>query len=99
MTFTHGPWAEASVVATKQIGLEVTADKSKYMVIFRDQNAGRNHSMIIDNNSAIENVEELKYLGTTLTDQNSTQEEIKSRLKLGNACNHSVQNRWSSSLL
>ena len=40
--------------------------------------------MKIDN-SSIERVEEFKYLGTTLTDQNSIQEEIKSRLKLGNA--------------
>ena len=39
------------------------------------------------------------YLGTTITDQNSIQEEIKSRLKLGNACRHSVQNLLSSSLL
>jgi hypothetical protein len=44
-------------------------------------------------------VEEFKYLGTTLTDQNSMQEEIKSRLKLGNACYHSVQNLLSSRLL
>jgi hypothetical protein len=50
-------------------------------------------------NSSIERVEEFKYLGTTLTDQNSTQEEIKSRLKLGNACFHSVQNLLSSRLL
>jgi hypothetical protein len=35
----------------------------------------------------------------TLTNQNSIQEEIKSRLKLGNACCHSVQNILSSSLL
>jgi hypothetical protein len=40
--------------------------------------------MKIDN-SSIERVEELKYSGTTLTDQNSIEEEIKSRLKLGNA--------------
>ena len=39
------------------------------------------------------------YLGTTLTNQNSIQEEIKSRLKSGNACDHSVQNLLSSSLL
>jgi len=32
------------------------------------------------------------YLGTTLTYQNSIQEEIKSRLKSGNACYHLVQN-------
>jgi hypothetical protein len=40
---------------------------------------------MIDNRS-IERVELFKYLGATLTDQNSMQEEIKSRLKLGNAC-------------
>ena len=51
------------------------------MVMSRDQNAGRGHSVKIDN-SPIERVEEFKYLGTTLTDQNSIQVEIKSRLKL-----------------
>ena len=50
-------------------------------------------------NSSIERVEEFKYLGRTLTNQNSIEEEIKSRLKLGNACYHSVQNLLSSSLL
>ena len=44
-------------------------------------------------------MEEFKYLGTTLTNQNSIQEEIQSRLKSGNACYHSVQNLLSSSLL
>ena len=39
------------------------------------------------------------YLGTTLTDQNFIQEEIKSRLKLGNACYYSVQNLLSTRLL
>jgi len=41
--------AEALVVATKGIGLEVNADKTKYMIMSRDQNAGRSHSMEIDN--------------------------------------------------
>jgi hypothetical protein len=82
---------EALVVATKESGLEVNADKTKYMVMSRDQNAGWGHSVKTDNNS-IERVEEFKYLGMTLTDQNSIQEEIKSRLKLRNACYHSVQN-------
>jgi len=50
-------------------------------------------------NSSLERVEEFKYLETTVTNQNSIQEEIKSRLKSGNACYHSVQNRLSSSLL
>jgi len=43
-------------------------------------------------------VEELKYLGTTLN-QNSLQEEIKSRWNAGNACYLSEQNLLSSSLL
>ena len=50
-------------------------------------------------NSIFERVEEFKYLGTTLTIQNSIREEITSRLKSGNACYHSVQNLLSSRLL
>jgi hypothetical protein len=50
-------------------------------------------------NSSIEKVEEFKYLGTTLTNQNSIQVEIKSWLKLGSACYYSVQNLLSSRLL
>ena len=50
-------------------------------------------------NSSIERVEEFKYLGRTLTNQNYIREEIKSRMKSGNACYHSVQNLLSSSLL
>jgi hypothetical protein len=57
--------AEALVVATKEIGLAVNADKTKYTVMARDQNAGRSHGMKIDNSST-ERVEEFKYLGTTL---------------------------------
>ena len=90
--------AEALVVATKEIGLEVNAHKTKYMIMFRDQKTGRIYSMKMDN-SPIERKEDFKYLGTTLTSQNSIQEEIKSRLKLGNACYYFVQNLLSSSLL
>ena len=60
--------AEALAVATKETGLEVNADKTKYMIMSRDQNAGRSHSRKTDN-SSIERVEEFKYLGTTLTNQ------------------------------
>ena len=68
------------------------------MVLSPDQNAGRSHNIKIDNRS-FEKVEEFKYLGTTLTNKKSIQEEIKSRLKSGNAFYHSVQNLLSSSLL
>ena len=53
---------EALVGATREIGLEVSADKTKYMVMSRDQNAGRIQSVRIDN-STFERVEEFKYLG------------------------------------
>ena len=71
---------------------------TKYMVVSRDQMAGQNHSVKIDSNS-FEGVEEFKYLGTTLTNQNCIQVEVNSRLKLGNACYHSVQKLLSSRLL
>jgi len=90
--------AEALVPATRENGLEVSADKTKYMVMSRDQKAGRIQSVRIDNNT-FERVEGLKYLGTTLTNQKFYCEEIKSRLRSGNACYHSVQNLLSSRLL
>ena len=68
------------------------------MVMSRDQNAGRIHSVRIDNSTS-EMLEEFKYLGTTLTNQNSIPEEIKNRLRSGNACYHSVQNLLSCRLL
>jgi hypothetical protein len=86
------------VIASKEIGLEASAEKTKYMVMSRNQNAGHSHNIKIDNKS-LERVEGLKYLGATLTNRNSIHEEIKSRLKSGNACYHSVQNLLSSRLL
>jgi hypothetical protein len=76
----------------------VYADKTKNMFMSWDQNAGWSHDIKIDS-SFLEIVEELKYVGTTLTYQNSIHEEMKSRLKSGNASYHSVQNLLSSSLV
>jgi hypothetical protein len=41
--------AEVLITATRKTGLEVSADKTKYMVMSRDQNAGRSHSVRINN--------------------------------------------------
>jgi hypothetical protein len=90
--------AEALVVASYENGLEVNADKTKYMVMSQDQNAGQSQNIKIGN-SSFERVEEFKYLGATLIYQNSIQEEINSRLKSGNACCHSLQNLLSSILI
>ena len=51
-----------SICSTLEIGLEVNAHKTKYMVKSWDQNAGRTHSMKTDN-SSFERVDEFKYLG------------------------------------
>ena len=72
-----------------ETGQEVNADKSMYMVMSQDQNAGC-HRLI----SSFERVEEFKYLRITLRNQDSIQKEIKSRLKLGQ-----VQYILSSTLL
>jgi hypothetical protein len=89
---------EPLVVSSKEIGLKLNAVESNYFVMSPDQNAGTSHSMKNDNDS-FEMVEEFKYFGTTLTYQNDIQSEIKSRLKSGNACYHSVQNILSSRVL
>jgi len=66
---------ESLVVASKEIGLEVNVDKTKYKVMSRDQNAGRNHNIKTDN-SSFQRVEEFKYLGTP------SQTKILSRKKI-----------------
>ena len=44
---------------SKEIGLEVNADNTKYLVMSRDCNAGRSHNIKIDN-SSFERVEEFR---------------------------------------
>jgi hypothetical protein len=60
---------EALLVASSKIGLDVNTDKTKHMAMTREQNAGRSHSIKIDD-SSFERVQEFKYLVTTLTNQN-----------------------------
>jgi hypothetical protein len=57
-------------------GLEINAEKKKYMIMSRHPNSGQNQNIRTANES-FKNVAKFKYLGTTLTDQN---------------CYHSVQN-------
>jgi hypothetical protein len=79
----------ALLFGSKEIGLEVNADKTKYVVTSGDQNAGRRHNIKFDN-SFVDVVEGFKYFGATSSNQNSIQDEIKGRLNSRNACYHSV---------
>jgi hypothetical protein len=91
---------ETLIDASKEVCLEINVEKTetKYMLLSRHQNAGQNRDIQIANRS-FENVAQFKYLGTTVTNQNLIQEEIKRRFSSGNACYHSVQSLLSSHLL
>jgi hypothetical protein len=88
---------ETLLEVSRDVGLEINAEKTKYMIMIRHLNSGQNQNIRIANES-FENVTTFKYLGTTLTNQNDIDDEIKSRLNSGNACYYSVQNLLSSRL-
>jgi hypothetical protein len=90
--------SETLLEASRDIGLEINAEKTKYMIMSRYPNPGQNQNIRIADES-FEKVAKFKYLETTLTNQNDIRDEIKSRLNSGNACYYSVQNLLSSRLV
>ncbi|KAJ4440426.1 hypothetical protein ANN_08567 [Periplaneta americana] len=72
---------EILLEASKAIGLEVNPEKTKYMIMSRDQNIVRNGNIKIGDLS-FEEVEKFKYLGATVTNINDTREEIKRRINM-----------------
>jgi hypothetical protein len=74
---------ETLLEASRDIGLEINAEKTKYMIMSRHSNSGQNQNIRIANES-FETVATFKYLGTTLTNQNDIHDEIKSRLNSAN---------------
>jgi hypothetical protein len=85
---------EFLIDVSKEVGLEINVEKTKYMLLSRHQNVGQNRHIKIANRS-FEHVSQFKYLETKVTNQNMILEEINS----GNACYHSVQNFLLSRLL
>jgi hypothetical protein len=89
---------ETLIEASRNIDLEINAEKTKYMIMSLHPNSGQNQNIRIANES-FGNVTKFEYLGTTLTNRNDIHDEIKGRLNSGNACYHSVQNLLSSRLI
>jgi hypothetical protein len=83
---------------SKKVCLEINVEKTKYMLLSRHQKVGKIRDIKIANR-LFENVSQFRYLGTTVTNRNLIQEEIKRRFNSGNACYHSVHNLLSSRLL
>jgi sorting nexin-29 len=75
--------------ASRDTGLEINAEKTKYMIMSCHPNSGQNHNTRTAN-EMFENVAKFKYLGMTLTNKNDIHDEIKSRLNMGKACYYSV---------
>jgi hypothetical protein len=90
--------AETLIDASKEVGLELNVEKTKYILLSCHQNAGQNRGIKITNR-LFENVAKLRSFGTTITNKKLIQEEIKSRLNSGNACYHLVHNLLFSCLL
>jgi hypothetical protein len=90
--------SETLLEASRDTGLEMNAERTKYMIMSRYPNSGQNQNIRIANES-FEKVAKFKYLGTTLTNQNDIRDEIKSRLNSVNVCYYSVQNLLSSHLI
>jgi hypothetical protein len=89
---------ETLIDASKEVDLEINVEKTKYILLSHHQNVGQHRDIKIANRS-FENLSELRYLGTTETNQQLVKEEINRRLNSGNARYHSVQNLLSSPLL
>jgi hypothetical protein len=86
---------ETLLRGSKEIGLEVNAEKTEDVIMSRGQYEGQNHNIKIGN-TLFDGVEQLRYLAITLTNQNYIREQIMSRLKSGIACYRSVHNLLSS---
>jgi hypothetical protein len=89
---------EALLEASRDIGIEINAEKTKYMIMSCHPNSGQNQNIRRANDS-FENVATFKYLGMTLTNQNDIHDEIKSTLNSGNVCYYSVQKLLSPCLI
>jgi hypothetical protein len=86
--------SETLLETSRDIGLEINAEKTKYMIMSPHPNSGQNQNIRIAN-ASFANVAKLKYLVTMPTNQNNIHDELKIRLNSWNTCYYSVQNLLS----
>ena len=72
---------EIFIKASKDTGLEVNSDKTKYMITSRQENIVHNQNIVIEILS-FEKVEKFRYLGVTVTNTDDIREEIKRRINM-----------------
>jgi hypothetical protein len=83
-----------SLDASKKVGTEINAEKTKYMFMSHHQTTGQNHYIKVANKFS-ENIAKFKYLETTLTNQNCIHKESRSKLNSEKVYYHAVQNLLS----
>jgi hypothetical protein len=80
------------LVASKNNGLQINAEKTKYMLMSLSSIECRTKCYIKTVSKSVENVAKFKYLQNILKNQNNMHEEVKSILYSGNACYCLAQN-------
>jgi hypothetical protein len=82
---------ETFLETSRDIDLEINAEKTNYMIMSPHPKSGQNQNIRAGNES-FEKVAKSKYFGTTLANQDDIHDEKKSRLNSENACYYSGQN-------
>jgi hypothetical protein len=81
----------------QQLGLEIKNDKTKYMINTRNKDIGRIERLEMESGKNIDRVQQFKYLGRVVTEDNGISEEIKARTASGNRCYFAFQKLMRSS--
>jgi hypothetical protein len=89
---------ETLLETSRDVGLKINSEKTKYVIMSRHPNSGQDQNIRIANES-FEKVAKFKYLVTAVTNRNDIHDEIKSGLNSGYACYYSVKNLLSSHLI
>jgi hypothetical protein len=89
---------ETSTDASKEVGLEINLEKTKYMLVSHHWNAEQGHDLKVANRS-YDNVVQFRCVEMAAINQHLIQDKIRKELISDNTCYHSIQNLLSSCLV